>query len=156
MYNKTKNMEQTLSPKEIITQFEANTLERWTHHDHAVLCIHYAMMAKNVFTLMHTMRCGLIRHRSKVSREYTLEKCISKWHETKTWFWCNLFYTLVQNNRTLGLGELIKIADEKGFLKSNFILEFYDTDSLESDESKSTIVCDQSELLFFTETVVAM
>lgn len=148
-------MEQTLNPKQIITQFEANTLERWTHYDHAVLCMYYAMKTQNVFTLMHTMRCGLIRHRSKVSKDYTLEKCISKWHETKTWFWCNLFYSFVKKNKNYGLGELINVADDKGFLKSTFILQFYTQEQLGTDGARATILQNHEDLSAFIEKVIA-
>lgn len=127
-------------PEQVVEQFDSLTLKEWSHYEHIVICIHYALLSENPIELMGKIRCAFIRRNALMNTEYHVQKCTEKYNESKTWFWVNVCFHLVQNNPGKTLTELVNIADEKEYMDKLYVHRFYKAKFIDTEEAKSIIV----------------
>lgn len=122
-------------PEEIFKKFEKGELTSWGQYEHIVVCMSYALSAKNVHQLYSIMVCALIRHKSRTDISYTVERCINKFNATVTWFWCTRIFELITENQQLI--HLVESAERHGYFEKNFILKYFTEEELWSDIAKA-------------------
>lgn len=125
--------------QKIILGITSGTIPYFGHREHVALCIHSAKTSKNVEELMGKMRCSLIGFRSRFTPDYTNEKCTYKYHETKTWCWCNLVFNFLKENPTLGLDQLYEKAEKIGMLNQSYLQNYYNKKLFETEKSHYVI-----------------